>query len=140
MARKTSLQNITSPAKRTPISQNFKYLADEIDIVEGSLQPQVDSLKAKDIDLQSQVTSNATDIASLAQSHKYFWQEEKTILSGNNSFTLTNTVEPHMTLEIYDRQYGCQWFSPENYTINGQIVTLTETALSEDLTFIIKAV
>lgn len=126
MARKTNLQNITSPAKRTPINQNFEYIADEIDIVESNLQ--------------NQVTSNATDIASLAQSHKYFWQEEKNILSGNNSFTLTNTVEPHMTLEIYDRQYGCQWFSPENYTINGQIVTLTETALSEDLTFIIKAV
>jgi hypothetical protein len=65
----------------------------------------------------------------------YVWIEEKTINTGSNSFTLTNSVGTGQKLIIYDKTYGVQWFETLHWTRSGQVVTLTETSLVETLTF-----
>ncbi len=65
----------------------------------------------------------------------YEWLEEKMILTGNNDFTLTNIIPADGEILIIDKKYGHVWSEDVHYTRVNQIVTLTEPALSEDLTF-----
>jgi lipopolysaccharide export system protein LptA len=65
----------------------------------------------------------------------YEWVEEKTILTGNNDFTLTNIVPAGGEVLMVDKKYGHVWSEPEHFGRVNQIITLTEAALSEDLTF-----
>lgn len=69
--------------------------------------------------------------------YKFRWRESQTINSGSNSFTLTNTIPENGVLKIVDTKYGAEWSTPAHYTVSNQTVTLTESALSETLTFII---
>lgn len=64
---------------------------------------------------------------------KYFWIEEHTILQGDNTLTLINTYGVDDVLVVKDRQYGLEWFSPENYTLVGQVMTFD--TMAETLTF-----
>ena len=66
---------------------------------------------------------------------KRFKYEEKTINAGNNSFTLTNLVGQNDKLIITDLKYGQEWLKDIHYTRSGQVITLTEMALDETLTF-----
>lgn len=87
------------------------------------------------------VTVDATYTQNVSKAKNYFWIEEKTVNAGGNSFVLTNTYDPtYMTLEIFDKEYGQRWFSTIHYTVSGQTVTLTESALLETLNFVIKAI
>ena len=63
------------------------------------------------------------------------WYEEKTVASGANSFTLTNTVPVGAVLKISDSKYGVEWDLTAHWTRSGQVVTLTESSLAESLTF-----
>jgi len=67
----------------------------------------------------------------------YLWEETKAILSGGNSLTLTNTIGINHKLVIKDTKYGSEWFKDIHWTRSGQTITLTESSLSEDLTFVI---
>ena len=63
------------------------------------------------------------------------WYEEKTVNKGSNSFILTNVVPAGATLEIFDEKYGLEWSKVLHWNISGQVITLTETALTETLKF-----
>lgn len=65
----------------------------------------------------------------------YDWVEEKTVLSGNNSFIISNTIPANSILRIVDKKYGQEWFEGIHFTRNGQVITLTETSLQEQITF-----
>lgn len=66
---------------------------------------------------------------------QYLWIEEKTINKGGNSFTLTNPHVNGQELWVRDTKYGQEWIKGLHYNVNGQVVTLTESALDETLTF-----
>lgn len=83
---------------------------------------------------------DATYINNTSTANKYFWTEEKTVNAGSNSFTLTNTVQSYMKLLIKDKTYVAEWLEGIHWNRNGQVITLTESALLETLTFRIMAV
>lgn len=65
----------------------------------------------------------------------YLWTEEKIIYSGNNYFSLSNTVDDGDQLKIIDKKYYATWIEGEHWTREGQRITLTEPSIQEDLTF-----
>ncbi len=104
-----------------------------IDYAGGSIEFSTNLLDTDDI------TADISYVTNITQSPKYFWLEEKTITTGNNSLTLDNTVEDYMTLEIIDLTYGARWLETTHWTRVSQTITFTESAFSEDITFEIKA-
>ena len=66
---------------------------------------------------------------------RYKNYEEKTINSGSNTMIISTSLTVNNRLRIVDTKYGQEWLSPTHYTLSGQTVTLTESALSEALTF-----
>lgn len=74
-------------------------------------------------------------IGIIGKKYNYKWKETKTVNSGSNTFTLTNSVPVGGVLKIYDQKFGIEWFSPQHWTISGSTVSLTETSLYETLTF-----
>lgn len=69
------------------------------------------------------------------RSPNYLWVEEKTINKGGNSFTLSNQAGQNHRLMITDLKYQVEWFENMHWTKSGNVITLTESALDETLTF-----
>lgn len=63
------------------------------------------------------------------------WYETKTVNTGSNSFTTTNTIPVGAKLRVVDCTYGLEWDSPLHYSVSGNIITFTESSFSETIKF-----
>jgi len=65
---------------------------------------------------------------------KYFWKETKSIMSGGNTFTLTNSLKTTDELLIYDTTYNAIWQEGQNWNKSGQNIVFTSN-MPENLSF-----
>ncbi|HHY96779.1 MAG TPA: hypothetical protein GYA04_01960 [Acholeplasma sp.] len=145
----TNLNNHVNGVNRKHNAQDINYSgsvigASQVKQAIDNIQIQVNNIVSTPNDgnveiTQARVDINNTNHASLKarldtwEKKQHFWYEEKTVSEGASSFTLINTVQPYMKLEIKDTKYGCEWFENINYSRDGQVITIP--TLDEELTF-----
>lgn len=84
-----------------------------------------------------QLADNFEDIDSLIKQlsdKSYKWNEEHVVTTGNTTITLVNTVVTGDFLQITNKEWGIQWFTPDHWTVSGNTITFN-SAMVEDLTF-----
>ena len=64
---------------------------------------------------------------SQATVNNFEWYEEKTVLAGANSMTLTNIVPAGAELLIVEKNYGVVFAKTLHYTRINQVITFTST-------------
>lgn len=69
-----------------------------------------------------------------ADINSFEWYEEKTVLAGANSFTLTNIVPADGELLIIEKNYGVIFAKTLHWTRTNQVVTFT-SAIPEQMIF-----
>jgi len=146
-------QNISGLQEGTNINTN------NISILQGTVstntqdintnKQNISTLQSNVSDLQQSTTTNTNNITTLQQNVntinnttipglKYYkWKEQKTVPSGSNSLTLTNTYTAGQELLIMDTKYSANWLNGIHWNISGQKITFTESSFTESFTFII---
>lgn len=115
MAQTTSKLGLIKPEQVDGINNTLVDVGTSFDIIDDKLM-QLSEVQAL-LDIRD------TRMDNIESASKYFWIEEHTLAEGENTITLTHSYTAGQKLFIKDMNYGTEWFSPKNWTIDGQVIT-----------------